>query len=185
MLNNSLPLHTFLYRCLLRRPDTYPLQLSVAEIELAAHGDFVGDYELTLPTDNGEAGQVLKTDGEGVLDWISPSTVAASDLGLNDKGDLLAGTGTDPAVLGVGTDGQVLKANSGQPSGMIWADESGGSGGSDLTGGGTDKIFLEVENTMDENFATAAQKNYMSVGPLNIQDSIELTITDGSVMTFV
>ena len=178
-------------------PDGLPRSLQfytendTKRVSLKAPDALADNYTLILPSTNGTTNQLLRTDGDGVLDWVSPETAAAGDLGLNNKGDLLAGTGTtenpntDPTVLGIGNDGQVLKADSNQPSGMIWADESGGSGGSDLTGGGTDKIFLEVENTMDENFATAAQKNYMSVGPLNIQDSIELTITDGSVMTFI
>lgn len=89
------------------------------------------DYTLVLPPTDGQNNQVLKTDGNGNLDWVN---------------------------------------------------QSGGSG---MTGGGNDEIFLEAENTMDTNFATSTNKNYLSVGPLNIQDNIELTITEGSVMTFV
>jgi len=32
------------------------------------------DYTLTLPTTDGDSGQVLSTDGSGVLSWISPSS---------------------------------------------------------------------------------------------------------------
>src|SRR5690606_5850515 len=32
------------------------------------------DYVLTLPVDNGGSGQVLSTDGSGVLSWITPAT---------------------------------------------------------------------------------------------------------------
>lgn len=43
------------------------------------------------------------------------------------KGNLIAADGSDWAALGVGTDGQVLTADSAQASGVKWADVSGGS----------------------------------------------------------
>jgi hypothetical protein len=42
------------------------------------------------------------------------------------KGDLIVDDGTDPARLGVGSDGQVLTADSGQTLGVKWADASAG-----------------------------------------------------------
>jgi hypothetical protein len=78
----------------------------------------------------GSNGQVLKANsatGTG-LEWaaesggIAPATIDA-------KGDLLAGTANDTvARLGVGTNGQVLKANSGTSTGLQWAAETSATG---------------------------------------------------------
>lgn len=52
---------------------------------------------------------------------------------VDAKGDLLVGTGADTvARLGVGANGQVVKANSATASGLEWADESGGGGGASV-----------------------------------------------------
>jgi len=37
-------------------------------------GTQAGDITYTLPTDDGDAGQVLSTNGSGVLDWVTPSS---------------------------------------------------------------------------------------------------------------
>ena len=106
------------------------------------------------------------TNGHGVR-IKSPPHVAAADYTL-----VLPPTD--------GQNDQVLKTDG--SGNLDWVNQSGGSG---MTGGGNDEIFLEAENTMDTNFTTTTNKNYLSVGPLNIQDNIELTVTEGSVMTFV
>ena len=51
-------------------------------------------YTLTLPPDDGAAGQVLQTDGDGVTSWVTVSASAAGSQGqlqFNDTG-ALAGT---------------------------------------------------------------------------------------------
>jgi hypothetical protein len=45
---------------------------------------------------------------------------------LTTKGDIIARTSTIPARLGVGTNGQVLTADSAQATGLVWATPSGG-----------------------------------------------------------
>ena len=53
-----------------------------------------GSYTLTLPPDDGDANQVLKTDGSGVLDWV----------------DQASGGGTIPDVVVTGNAGNVSAA---------------------------------------------------------------------------
>lgn len=38
--------------------------------------DIASDYALTLPTDDGSPGQVLQTDGSGVLSWVANGSAA-------------------------------------------------------------------------------------------------------------
>jgi len=51
-----------------------------------------------------------------------------------------------------------------------------------LVGGGSEKLFVEAENSMDNDFATQANHNYLSITPITINAT--LTITAGSIMYF-
>jgi hypothetical protein len=54
-------------------------------IALKAPAAVNADVTLTLPSSAGTSGQVLKTDGSGVLSWTSPSAASISDGGLEAK----------------------------------------------------------------------------------------------------
>lgn len=59
--------------------------------------------------------------GRTVLD-VPSNAEAILDALLEAKGDLISATAADtPAILGVGTDGHVLTADSGEPTGLKWA----------------------------------------------------------------
>lgn len=74
-----------------------------------------GDYTLTLPVDDGTPNQILKTDGSGVLSWTTPASASP----LTTKGDVYTYTTVD-ARLAVGTNNQVLAANSATATGLEW-----------------------------------------------------------------
>ena len=76
--------------------------------------------------------------GNGLFSWLDASIdstggaiKAAAPLRIIDaKGDLIAGTAADTAGrLAVGSNGQVLKANSATSTGLEWAAEAGGGSG--------------------------------------------------------
>lgn len=71
----------------------------------------------TLPIANGGTGQTGQT---AAFDALAPTT---------SKGDLVAHDGTDNIRVAVGTNGQVLQADSTQTAGVKWADGGGGSAG--------------------------------------------------------
>lgn len=93
-----------------------------------AKGDLVvasaADTVARLPA--GTNGQVLKANSATAtgLEWAAESGGSGIAFTIIDaKGDLIAGTAADTAArLAVGTNGQVLKADSTAAAGLVWAD---------------------------------------------------------------
>lgn len=79
----------------------------------------------------GTTGQVLAKASNTDLDysWVTQDDANAIQNAIVDaKGDLITATAADtPARLGVGTNGQVLTADSTAATGIKWADATGGS----------------------------------------------------------
>ena len=90
-------------------------------------------YTLTLPNDDGNANQVLTTNGSGVLSWSTPSSGGSTTLlGLTD-------VGAD------GTNGQVLTTNG--SGSFTFTTVSGGGGGPTFKTFGTDSIMVGDDST--------------------------------------
>lgn len=97
---------------------------------LDAKGDLIvasaADTAARLPA--GTDGQVLKANSATAtgLEWAAETGGGGGgfDASIIDaKGDLIAGTAADTAArMGVGTDGQVLQANSAAATGLSWVD---------------------------------------------------------------
>ena len=58
-----------------------------------------------------------------------------------------------------------------------WAEFSSGAG---ATGGGTDLIFYENDQTITTDYTVVAAKNAMTAGPIEINAGITVTIETGS-----
>ena len=109
----------------------------------------------TLPRQDGNAGKFLTTDGSS-LSWetvAGGSGAVATDSIWDAKGDLAAGTGANTASrLPVGTDGQVLTADSGEATGLKWVTPSAGGTG----------ITRSVSSVaVDTTVAAAASTDYV------------------------
>ena len=100
----------------------------IPESIVDAKGDLIAataaDTVARLPV--GTAGQVLTvnlSEATG-LQWADPAASGIQATIVDAKGDLIAATAADTvARLAVGTNGQKLKANSGQSTGLEWVDD--------------------------------------------------------------
>jgi hypothetical protein len=60
-----------------------------------------------------------------------------------------------------------------------------GALGGGATGGGSDQIFYENDQTVTANYTIPATKNAMSAGPITIDTGVSVTVSTGAVWTIV
>lgn len=101
------------------------------KVTLASPATIPSDVTFTLPSTNGTADYVLKTDGAGVTSWVA-QTGGGTTSPLTTKGDVYV-FGTVNDRLPIGTNDYVLTADSTQALGVKWAAASGGGTGTSLT----------------------------------------------------
>ena len=98
---------------------------------------------------------------------------------INAKGDILAGTADDTAArVAVGTNGQVLVADSTQTAGVKW-------GTAGATGGGSDQAFYENDSIITTSYTISTNKNAVTAGPITVNSGAVVTVPSGSVWTVV
>ena len=91
---------------------------------------------------------------------------------LDGKGEILVGDGSgDPTALSVGTNGYVLKANSSTATGLEWAAESGGGGGSVNSVSGTAPIVSSGGTTPAISITAATTS---AAGSMSASDKTKL-----------
>lgn len=59
------------------------------------------------------------------------------------------------------------------------------SSGGGPTGGGTDKVFYLNDQLVTANYTVPVGQNAMTAGPIELDDGVEVTISDGSEWTIV
>lgn len=130
----------------------------------------------------GSNGQVLSADsGEATgLKWVAAggSGSLATDTLWAAKGDVVGGTGNDTAaILSVGTNGQVLTADSTQATGLKWASAGSGSVA-------TDTIFdTKGDLPVGTGADTAAKLTVGTNGQVLTADSAQATGTKWATPT--
>ncbi len=119
------------------------------------------DVDTHLNQSNPTSGHVLSWNGSDYA-WVDNAgyTDANVDTHLNQN---------------AATSNQVMSWNG---SDYAWVNQSSG-----LVGSSNEKLFVEAENAMDNNFTTTAGNNYVSASPLTLNAT--LTVTSGSTMSFV
>lgn len=66
-------------------------------------------------------------------------------------------------------------------NGTTW----GSIGGGGASGGGSNRVFYENDQTVTVNYTITSGKNAMTAGPITIADGITVTVPDGSTWTVV
>lgn len=114
----------------------------------------------TVPIASGGTGN---TTANAAFAALSPMTT---------KGDIISRSSTVPVRLGIGSDNQVLTADSTQTSGMRWATPSGG--------GGSVTQFSQLPDcsvTIGSNMATVNSLCSLKIGPQNALTTVGATPT--------
>lgn len=114
---------------------------------------------------NGGTGQ---TTAVAAFDALSPATT---------KGDLIVANGTDNVRLAVGTNTQVLTADSTTATGVKWAAPAS----SNVTALG----LWENNATISANYTITTGNNGMSAGPISVASGVTVTVPTGSSWTVV
>ena len=60
-------------------------------------------------------------------------------------------------------------------SDYAWVAQSGGG----AVGGGTDKTFLETDNSVNSNYTLSTNRNAMTTGPVTINSGATITVPSG------
>lgn len=59
------------------------------------------------------------------------------------------------------------------------------AGGAGATGGGTDQVFYENNQSITTNYTISTNKNSMSAGPVTINNGVTVTIPNNSVWVII
>ena len=137
---------------------------------------------LTEVTSKGIKDATIAT-GDIANDAVDQTKIADNAVGLDQlagiaRGKIIYGDSSgNPAVLTVGTDGQVIKSDG---TDISWGDAAAGA-----TGGGTDKVFWGNDQTIDEDYTIPDGKNAGTFGPVTIAAGKTVTIGDGEYWTII
>jgi len=152
-------------------------------------------YTLTLPVNDGNNNQVLKTDGSGVLAWVDQTTdtdtTYSAGSGLTLSGTTFSVNTLNQNTTGTSggfTAGNASNLNAGTIPDARFPATLPAISGANLTGvasttaGGA---IYENSQTISTTHTIPSGSNGMSAGPVTVNNGITLTISSGSTYTVV
>ena len=95
-------------------------------------------------------------------------------------GTIYYGAAGAPTELAAGASGLFLKTQ-GAGANPTWASVPAGA----PTGGGTDKVFFENEQSVDSDYTLTAANNAVSAGPCTVASGVTVTIPTGAAWVIV
>ena len=109
---------------------------------------------------------------------IADNQVTLAKMAGIARGKIIYGDSSgDPAVLAVGSSGQVLTTDG--------TDISWGTAAAGATGGGSDKVFWENGQTVTADYTLTNNTNAGSFGPITINSGVTVTVGSGENWTIV
>ena len=132
--------------------------------------------------DNSAEIYVINRMQDNLITTVSDNSITGAKiaLGSDAQGDIMYYNGTDYVRHAPGTSGQFLKTQ-GAAANPTWADVPAGA----PTGGGTEKVFYENENSVDTNYTLTTNFNAVSAGPVTVASGITVTIPAGQAWVIV
>ena len=113
---------------------------------------------------------------------IANNAVTGAKIAMTSdaQGDVLFYGGTDYERLAAGASGYFLKTL-GSGADPAWAEVPAGA----PTGGGTEKVFYENENSVDTDYTLTTNYNAVSAGPVTVASGVTVTIPAGQAWVIV
>lgn len=129
--------------------------------------------------------------------YARPPALSATGISVTPTGDLTA-TNVQSALVEL--EGEYVYSSAspaGAAVGTLWIDSDDFKtyvrtasawqpvGGAGATGGGTNEVFYNNDQTVTANYSIPSGKNSMSAGPITINNGVTVTIPNNSVWTVV
>ncbi len=160
-----------------------PSNKTVADTQLLI-GDGTGFTAAALSGDvtmtNAGVVTIANTSVENAMLADNAVTGAKIAMTSDAQGDVLFYGGTDYERLAAGTSGYFLKTL-GSGADPAWAEVPAGA----PTGGGTEKVFYENENSVDSDYTLTTNYNAVSAGPVTVASGVTVTIPAGQAWVIV
>jgi len=160
-----------------------PSNKAVADTQILI-GDGTGFTAAALSGDvtmtNAGVVTIANTSVENAMLADNAVTGAKIAMTSDAQGDVLFYGGTDYERLAAGTSGYFLKTL-GSGADPAWAEVPAGA----PTGGGTEKVFYENENSVDTDYTLTTNYNAVSAGPVTVASGVTVTIPAGQAWVIV
>ena len=111
---------------------------------------------------------------------VDDAVTLAKQAAGTQGGTIYYGAAGAPTELAAGTSGKFLKTL-GAGNNPTWDDVPAGA----PTGGGTDKVFFENQQTVSTNYTVTASYNAVSAGPVTVASGVSITLTGTSEWVIV